>query len=96
MCRIAANELGSYNYKKSVCNVNLSAKYVKLYNNVSMTTCQMICKQVIGDKCSGIFWNRVNGSCWLTSQTGDNQQDIDCEKMRKEIVFFRRVRSPCK
>ena len=93
---IIANGIGSYNYKKSVCHVNLSANYVKLYLNVSLTTCQIICNQVISDKCSGIFWNRVNGSCWLTSQTDGDVKETDCETLRKEVVFFRRIRSPSK
>ena len=81
---------------KNVCHINFSANYVELYRNVSLARCKMICNQVISESCSGIFWNRLEGSCWLTSHTGDNQSDTDCDSRRKDIVFFRRRRTPCK
>ena len=69
---------------------------MELFRNVSLVKCKLICNQVLDYKCSGIFWNRLEGSCWLTSYTGDNQNDMDCDTRRKDIVFFRRQRTPCK
>ena len=78
-----------------VCKVNHTAVFVELYRNVSLATCKLICNNIVEENCSGIFWNRLEGSCWLTSHTANNQQDTDCENKRKDIVFFRRRRNPC-
>ena len=92
----AADEYGEYNYKKTVCHVNQSAIYIDLFSNISLSACKSICNNLLPEICSGIFWNRINGSCWLTSYTGDNQFDNDCDMIRHEVVFFRRIRIPCK
>ena len=92
---ISVSEYGQYNYIPHVCHVNHSAKYVELFKNVSLETCKLACNQVVEKNCSGIFWNRLGGSCWLTSHTGDDQNDSNCESIRTEIIFFRRRRTPC-
>ena len=90
-----ASVYGMYIYKASVCQVDFNASYVELYRNVSLATCKRICQQVEEENCNGIFWNRLAGSCWLTSITGDYESDSDCNLIRSQIVFFRRLRQPC-
>ena len=91
----SANIYGWYNYVKDVCHVNQEAFYLELYKNVSLLKCKLICHQLVSENCSGIFWNRLEGSCWLTSFTGDHTNSTDCESIRKDVVFFRRRRMPC-
>ena len=94
--RCAASNQGSYKYMRDVCHVNFSANYVELFRNISLATCALMCNQMFEQSCSGIFWNRQNGSCWLTSHTGEFQNDSDCDSLRSAIVFVRRQRVSCK
>ena len=96
LMRCAASNQGSYKYMRDVCHVNFSANYVELFRNISLATCALMCNQMFEQSCSGIFWNRQNGSCWLTSHTGEFQNDSDCDSLRSAIVFVRRQRVSCK
>lgn len=90
---------GRYNYNPLVCDVERAASsvYFQLFSVVSLSTCRLLCTVDFDDTCSGFFWYRTLGQCWLTSYTGDYDNDTACTNTpAHSTMFFRRHRFPCK
>ncbi len=88
-------QFGRYNYRPQLCNYNQTAFYSQRLVNVSLEMCKFQCQNNM-QECSGIFWNRMAGECWLTSYTGDGVDDsASCADPMLPWMFFRRRRVSC-
>jgi hypothetical protein len=90
---------GTFNYYPLVCDVSRAADsvYLEVMRNVSLNVCRQMCSVSFSVNCSGLFWLRQEGKCWLTSYTGDYDDDVTCANNASILpsIFFRRRRIPC-
>lgn len=91
-----ASDMGLFNFRPNVCHIDSNAAYLELFQNISLHTCKQLCNGDFSPNCSGLFWNRLAGECWLTSYTGDYDNSTDCDREHTSLMFFRRHRVSCK
>jgi hypothetical protein len=87
----AAMTYGSYFYNTSVCYTTSSS--IMSVSNTSLANCKYLCNSYMGTQCNALFWLRPNGTCLLTSYTGNNVTST-CQSS-DDWMYLRRLRQPC-
>ena len=81
-------------FNKGICRVPVGEDRVRssvfIYNDTTRSVCRELCSRVHGEVCSSVLFDSRTQSCALSSDTGNQARDPDCEKVSGREFYRRR------